>query len=594
MTMEMRLACTALAALVLLGCGSDDSGASGGGGSGGTAGVSGGGAGAGSGGTDGGTAGMAGGPDASTGVDASMPVEIGTFTGLTGRPRKLAAESNVACALDAAGAIQCQGESAARWQEEIPVGSFVTLDLGGDAGCALNAQGEATCFELTFSRLGPPPEGPFTALAVGDDVACGVRPSGYLQCWGQGFGFSGDVEAPTGVTFVDVDIDDDWGCGITTEGGLQCWGGGVAPLEGDFVQVVTHASGVCTLDRAGVIACHDGSQQRYVPMEGTFEALALGSDHVCGLRADGSVLCESQNSLGRLPPPVGPWQEVRSYFRFTCARAEDGRAECWGPGFGDGAADLQCEMSRSMLSGTLVGATFMADINSSSQTSLSNLTAGYRFGYSVLSDDMRGPGMFLFEGSTMLSSIVAERALDGAGVVDVDHAFLQLEATLEAPGPFYCTGTGSGSTIELNVDEVSVQLQNVHPQSCPGTPVDGELMVCPGGDPCIGVAGTLEGTSYEAGFSQTQWGGPGSAVTIYTNDHGLLRLSLAEDGGVHWGVAALGPETPFAGAIYCAGAGSSYETTEDGGLGAITLRGLSRLDACPTDTSTDALTGCVR
>jgi hypothetical protein len=306
------------------------------------------------------------------------------------------------------------------------------------------------------------------------------------------------------------------------------------------------------------------------------------------------VLCESQNSLGRLPPPVGPWQELRSYFRFVCARAEDGRTECWGPGFGDGAAELQCEMSRALLDGTLGGAALMADINSSAQSSLSNLEAGYRFGYSVLPDESRGPGMLLFEGSTVLSSIVAERALDGAGVVDVDRAFLQLDASLEAPGMLHCSGAGSGSTIELNVDEVSVQLQNLHPQSCPGTPVEGELMVCPGGGACIGVAGTLEGTSYEIGFSQTSWGGAGSAVTAYTRDHGMLRLSLAEGGAVHWGIVAMGPETPFAGAIYCAGAGSSYELTEDDGLDTITLRDLSRLDACPTAASSDALAGCVR
>jgi hypothetical protein len=428
---------------------------------------------------------------------------------------------------------------------------------------------------------------------VGDDVACGVRPSGYLQCWGQGFGFSGDVAAPTDVTFVDVDIDDDWGCGITTEGGLRCWGGGVEALTGDFVQLATHASGVCTLDGAGAIACHDGSQQSYVP-SGAFEGFALGSDHLCGLRADGSVQCESQNSLGRLPPPVGPFEELRSYFRFACARAEDGRTECWGPGFGDGAAELQCEMSRALLSGTLDGAAVMADIDSSAQSSLSNLQAGYRFGYSVLADDTRGPGMLLLEGSTVLSSIVAERALAGAGLVEVDRAFLQLDATVEAAGPLYCSGPGSGSTIELNIDEVSVQLQNLHRQSCPGTPVDGELMVCPGGADCIGVAGTLEGTSFEIGFSQTQWGGAGSSVTAYTRDHGLLRLSLAESGAVPWGLVEMGPETPFAGAIYSAGAGSSYEVTADDGLGTITLRDLSRLDACPASASTDALSGCVR
>jgi hypothetical protein len=218
----------------------------------------------------------------------------------------------------------------------------------------------------------------------------------------------------------------------------------------------------------------------------------LGNSSVCGLLADGSIECFDYDSLGRLPPPVGPWVEITGHRRFACARAADGRAECWGPGFGDGAADLQCDYNFSVLIGSLDSAPFDGVTDTGTQSSSGDI-AGYRFAYRVYSDDTRGSGLMVFDGTTDLGeSSVAERALLDRGEVSLDSSVLQISGTETDPGPIYCTGSGSGSTISLNVDEVSLKLENVHRMgTCPGAPVSGEITVCPEGS-CGRYTGTLE------------------------------------------------------------------------------------------------------
>lgn len=555
----------------------------------------------------GGTGGMGtggGGAATDAGVDAGVvePVEIGTFMGLTGFDHKLAAEAHVACALDASGAVVCQGDSADQW--EAPAGPFARLDMGDDFACALDDEGNATCWGDSYddSRCEgrdpshcdqmKPPAGPFTAIGLAERAACGIRPSGYIECWG--WNDRGQSEPPDG-TFVDLVMDDDFGCAIATDGHIECWGGApVARIDGDFAQVSAHAGNLCTLDRAGKVECM-GFAERYQEAitPGSYVNVHAGSDNVCAIKKDGSVECFSDNSLGRLPPPVGPWVELAGNYTFKCARAEDGRAECWGPDFGDGAATLQCVMGRSVLSGTLDGKAFDADLDSSAQYSFDRLMKGYSFAYGILADEMQGAGLMVFNGDTDLGPDgVALRALEGQGEVPIDSSVLQLLATDDDPGVLHCTGAGSGSKLSLHVDEVALDLQNVHAMgTCPGTPVSGEITVCPDGN-CFLYEGMLEGKDASGGLDETSFSIGAGHPTFYGGHRELFRMVTDDAGNIAWAIFVTGPESEFGGAVYCAGAGSGY--TIDADTITYSLRDLSRLDACPTTTSSDSLTGCVR
>ena len=139
--------------------------------------------------------------------------------------------------------------------------------------------------------------------------------------------------------------------------------------------------------------------------------------------------------------------------------------------------------------------------------------------------------------------------------------------------------------------------------TCPGTPVEGTLELCfdsSCGTP--GVAATIDGASFDAPLG-TQWSaGPGDGAFIVSADFGksggdgslgiggeleLRATEVVQDGGTHesavddgWIVMPLG--APDAGAIYCAGEGSSlqYEGGDFFTPHSATLTGLSRLGSC--------------
>ena len=581
-TLGIGWAGLALVAVGLGGCGGTDdsssgkSGGAGAGGSGGTAGTAGsGGGGASSGGS---------GADGTGGV----PEDVGTFTGLTGVQNKIAVAQGADCYLDAQGIIDC-GDSM-RW-DDTPTAPVATFDTGDEQGCGLDTEGQLHCWG---ENVNPPPSGPFTAVAVGDEVACGVRPNGRIDCWGDEHN---EALTPPEGTFVDVVLDDDWGCALDTNGDIACWGYGVddgQTYPGPYQQLAAGESNLCALTPSGEARCLDGYMSGREVATGTFRHISVGSDHACGVREDGSVTCWESGEMVRLPAPEGVWEQVSSYYRYSCLRDAGGTLACWGPGKGDGAATLQCEPGSAELAGTLDGAAWSATLDTSAQYgAYSSSDPGYRFGYSISMTDTVGPGLLVFDGSDDFSSASARSALTDGEVVAADRVRLLTGGSLTDAGTMYCSA--SGSTLTLNIDEVLVDIPNLHALgTCSdGAAVDGTLSLSTSS---TGLSGTLDGVTLEPGIGIGQGrsgiGTDGSGLGEYnTSDGGLFRISWAADGTVLWAVYVSPVASGLGGAAYCSGGTATQVDTTSVSF---ELTGFTRFADCPADASTDSLSGCVR
>jgi hypothetical protein len=83
-------------------------------------------------------------------------------------------------------------------------------------------------------------------------------------------------------------------------------------------------------------------------------------------------------------------------------------------------------------------------------------------------------------------------------------------------------------------------------------------------------------------------------TALYHEDGTLSVVQKTEGGEVAWGIVAMPLNGPFAGAVHCAGEGSTWVIPEGEDTTASTLVNLSKLPSCPSESSADALSGCVR
>jgi len=183
-------------------------------------------------------------------------------------------------------------------------------------------------------------------------------------------------------------------CGVTTDGTTFCWGGnewgqlgdttgtypglppyGPVPLPASLTLRTAAVGGehTCALDAAGATFCWgangsgglgigalDSSRFPPTPVVGglTFQALALGDQHSCGRRSDGSVYCWGNNAEGAVgdgtqtnrTSPVATlggltFASITAGARHTCGLTVEGEAWCWGDDYfgqlGDGRTGFQ-------------------------------------------------------------------------------------------------------------------------------------------------------------------------------------------------------------------------------------------------------------
>jgi alpha-tubulin suppressor-like RCC1 family protein len=220
--------------------------------------------------------------------------------------------------------------------EELAAGTEHTCILSGTTlWCfGLNRQGQiGSGSDSTVSGPSRIGDDRWSALGLGSKHTCAVKRDGSLWCWGHdlegalGNGSDGSTSRPvqtgTATDWEQVDGGRFFTCGIRSGGRLYCWGdngagelgvGSNDDLKTEPVHVDTESDGWATV--------------------------ALGADHACGVKSDGSLFCWGRNADGQLgtadgqdhntPAPVGTsWSAVAAGGRHTCG-IRAGSLFCWG------------------------------------------------------------------------------------------------------------------------------------------------------------------------------------------------------------------------------------------------------------------------
>ncbi len=67
-----------------------------------------------------------------------------------------------------------------------------------------------------------------------------------------------------------------------------------------------------------------------IPSAYAGSVLSAGTDHVCGIKNDNTLICWGDNSENQADPPDGTFKEVSAGFYFNCALSTEGKIDCWG------------------------------------------------------------------------------------------------------------------------------------------------------------------------------------------------------------------------------------------------------------------------
>jgi alpha-tubulin suppressor-like RCC1 family protein len=286
------------------------------------------------------------------GVDLhTSPVEIRGVDGAT----QIGVGIDMACALDANGAVTCWGRDWAAWRASRPgtemrteVQSFAReLGVMDRHGCARLGRGDVTCFGTDDSGSGG--IGTSQQIAVAGDRVCGVRADLTVECVGLKLGREWEYWPREGyepyATRIPLVAKGLTGvrslrgssshlCAIVDGGEVKClgfcdegelgdgvWGRPCVEIAAvtakglaDVQEIAVGGEFTCarTADKSvycwGVNASGElglgGAQRRTTPtkvegLDGVVH-IAAGPSHACALREDGAVLCWGYNTYGQL------------------------------------------------------------------------------------------------------------------------------------------------------------------------------------------------------------------------------------------------------------------------------------------------------
>jgi cysteine-rich repeat protein len=205
-----------------------------------------------------------------------------------------------------------------------------SVEAGPTTTCAIDHQGQVHCFGTDAVLVNNVPAGTFSEIRVGTSMACAWGETQRLRCWSSNTWANGRPDslvrdvAIGSVSAYFVAENDGYMSHFVNSGGL---GASVVP-DVEMLDLDVMGQRGCAIKADRTLACFN-------PVgtfpSGTFLQIDAGTEHMCGIRTDGSLECWGTELHGRMAKPAGnDYVDVTAGTNHSCALRSNGRAVCWG------------------------------------------------------------------------------------------------------------------------------------------------------------------------------------------------------------------------------------------------------------------------
>jgi hypothetical protein len=277
----------------------------------------------------------------------NIPVDV---AGLASGVTQISAGLTHTCAVTQTGGLKCWGGTFGGAAVDVAglSSGVAQVDVGSGRTCVVTTAGAATCWgSNSYPGDQPSPtvvqglESGVASVDVGIEHTCAVMSSGSVKCWGAnqhgelGDGTTNDRYSPVDVAglsgTVAVAVGLNHTCVLTDAGGVKCWGYHYRMAPADVPGVSSGVAAIsalynhtCALTTAGGVKCW-----------GANDYGQLGDGYSCG------IACASPTSVTGLSSGV---TRIAVGVNHSCAVKDNGSAKCWGNNFigqlGDGAGGV--------------------------------------------------------------------------------------------------------------------------------------------------------------------------------------------------------------------------------------------------------------
>ena len=215
--------------------------------------------------------------------------------------------------------------------------AFTQITAGKSHACGLRQNGAIICWGHDADILDAPADTAFRQVSAGLDFTCALRQDATIACWGNNS--HGQASPPQGA-FSEIAAGPRHACAIPSPQSappkLICWGqlsqnkAETLPIDAPLSNI--HAGGsTCGITPQSDMACLSGNHAIEIT-PGPFTQLAIGVQHICALRQDGSALCQGDNPQRQTDPPTTKFIQIAAGWNHSCGITPQNRIECWGSG----------------------------------------------------------------------------------------------------------------------------------------------------------------------------------------------------------------------------------------------------------------------